>query len=170
MTDTRSPVLSPPLPGSAWALAWSCLSGQVVLVADRGLRHSEPALVLISMVLGAVLVAWVSAGVLRARIVPLALAWVLLVISLVGAAFEVVDGGIDDPFVLLNLATAVAAVVALGRFCTSDYVRIQRSRPAAARPPIGGLLAIAVVVGLLGGLVATADGSGSGVHVNLHAG
>jgi UDP-N-acetylmuramyl pentapeptide phosphotransferase/UDP-N-acetylglucosamine-1-phosphate transferase len=130
--------------------------GQAVALADRGFSRSDALFVLVSMALSALVVGWVSAGVLRGRTGRLVVVWLLFGVALLLGILGAVD---DLPGLsvvgVLQVAVLVAQPVALAVFCSSDYFRRQRSRPSPARKPsIGALVLVAVVVGALGGLTA----------------
>jgi len=146
------------LPGSAWVLAWLFLADQVVGVVQRGLSRSDAVWVALSVVLTAVVVRWFAAGVLRARTGRLVVVWVLLALVLL---FSLLSGD------LLALAFAAAELAALGAFSSTDYFRRQRSRHDATSWDLGGLLAIAVVVGVLGGITAPVDGNDAPMHLRI---
>ncbi|MDN4163501.1 hypothetical protein [Nocardioides abyssi] len=153
-------------PASAWVLAWSSVAVQMATLADRGTAGEESALV--SVPIGALLVAWVSAGVVRGRMVRTCLAGVILLLVVVGGVLDLVAGPSA-----LELAGTAAACVALGAFVSyvrSDcYARLRADRRTALPTGFTGLVVLAVVVGALGGLtapVATAD-QGSGVHLRI---
>jgi hypothetical protein len=55
------------VPQSAWVLGWACLAGQVASLVERGATDGDSAL--FSVPLSALVVAWVSHGVLRARMI-----------------------------------------------------------------------------------------------------
>lgn len=117
-------------PASIWVVAWASLVGQVLALADRGPNDSD--VVAVSAVIGAVVVGWVSAGVVRARTVRLVLAWVVLVLSALAGTIEVVS---SDPSTswFLTLASLVATVVALAglnAFRGTEWYRWHRTRPA----------------------------------------
>ncbi|MQW74956.1 hypothetical protein GHK92_03645 [Nocardioides sp. dk4132] len=97
---------------------------------------------------------------IRARTVRLVVAWIVLVLSFFVELVGIVD--LDDlgqaTLHVLGLTTSVLALVALARFHGSQWFAWQRANPSAgAGIPIGKLLTIAVLVGVLGGLVAPAD-------------
>jgi heme A synthase len=150
-------------------LAWVCLLGQVVSLAERGFSRSGELSVLLSMLLSALVVGWVSAGVLRGRTGRLVLVWILFVAGLVLGFFGVLEELSRVPaLAVLQLAVLVAQVVVLAVFCQSDYVRRQRARPSPAREPsIAALVLVAVVVGLLGGLTAAPDGGSRPPQVRI---
>ena len=77
MTDLPSERDLDRLPTSAWVLGWTCLLAQVLALAERGVSRSDPFWVVLSMVLGALVVGWVSSGVLCARTGRLIVAWLV---------------------------------------------------------------------------------------------
>lgn len=150
---------TPPLPISIWVVALASMAGQTVLLVQQGVRDDEVSLVL-SVVLGALLVGYVSAGVVRARTVRLTLAWVVMVLSLIAELVALIS--IDDlgqaPLVVLSVATTVVALAALARFHRTDWYAWQRTRPSVHDGvPIRQLVAIGVLVGVLGGLAVPVD-------------
>lgn len=156
----EQPSATPPLPRSIWVVAWASLAGQAVLLVRQGGRLGDEASLALSVVLGALLVGYVSAGVVRARTVRLVLAWVVLmlgvIVGLVGLA------SVDDPgqtaLALLSLATTAVALAGLARFHRSDWYAWQRRKPSTHEgAPIGQLVAIGVLVGVLGGLTGPVD-------------
>jgi hypothetical protein len=163
MTDLRvTPGLPslPGLPASAWCLGATSLAGQVLALADRGLSRSEEPWVLVSVALSALVVSWVSAGVLRARTGRLVVAWlvlgVVLLFSVVGTLSQLPT---PSGVAALGFALSLVQLVALAMFCRSDYFRRQRSHSwPGTEPSIAGLVLIAVLVGVLGGLTAPAGG------------
>ena len=153
------------LPRSAWLLAWSCLAGQLLLVTRSGLASSD--LVIVSMVVGGLVVGWVSAGVLRARTVRLWLASVLFILALGVDLVALVDGADDLLLRVASLVTSVVQLAALVVFCRTEWFAWQRGRPPVEHgPPIGSLVTIGVVVGVLGGLAEPAD-DGFNVEINV---
>ena len=80
----EQPDARPPLPKSIWMVAWASLAGQVALLVQRGGRNDDGVSLFLSAVLSALLVGYVSAGVVRARTFRLVLAWVVLVLSVIG--------------------------------------------------------------------------------------
>lgn len=146
------------LPDSAWVLGWLFLGGQVVQILQRGFNQSGPAWVVLSVVLTAVVVRWFAAGVLRARTGRLVVVWILLSLGLL---FSLLGGD------LLVTAFTAAQLVALGVFSSTDYFRIQRTRNDATSVEIGGVLVLAVVVGILGGLTAQSDGDNPPIQLRV---
>lgn len=86
------------VPGSAWVLGWACLAGQVASLFQRG--PTDVLSALISVPLSALVVAWVSSGVLRARTVRTCLAVILLLLMalafVVGALGGLTAAPADD--------------------------------------------------------------------------
>lgn len=154
------PDATPPLPRSIWVLAWASLAGQVLLVVRHGGRSDDDLSQVLSMVLGALLVGYVSAGVVRGRRLRVLLAWVVLTLSLIGGVVEVAsvdDLGRAAPAVVALAASAVS-LVALATFCRSDWYSWQRTRPTPdVGPSTGRLVVIGVLVGALGGYVGMVD-------------
>lgn len=151
---------TPPLPQSIWVIAWASLAGQAVPLVEQGGRSDDEISLLVSVVLGGLLVGYVSVGVIRARAIRLGLAWVVLVLSLIGEIGDLVS--IDDPgqatVAVFSLATTVVSLGALARFHRTDWFAWQRTRPSASEgPSIAGLVAVAVLVGVLGGLAGPVD-------------
>lgn len=68
------PAATPPLPRSIWLVAWASLAGQAVVLVQRGGRLDVAVSLFGSVVLGALLVGYVCAGVIRARTVRFVLA------------------------------------------------------------------------------------------------
>ena len=107
------------------------------------------------MVLGALLVGFVSAGVVRARRVRIVLAWVVLALGFIGGLADLIS--VDDlgqvaPAVLALAASAVC-LLGLARFCR-DWYAWQRTRPSAREgASISQLVVIGVLVGALDGYV-----------------
>ena len=166
---TEQPRATPPLPTSIWVVAWASLAGQVLVMFRQGGRHGDEVSLVVSVVLGALLVGYVSAGVVRARTVRLVLAWVVLVLSLIGELFSL--GSVDDlgqaALAVLSLATTVVALAGLARFRRTPWYAWQRSKPPAHEgAPIGQLVAIGVLVGVLGGLTGPVD---DGLDVRINA-
>ncbi len=156
----EQPGATPPLPRSIWVVAWASLAGQAVLLVRQGGRLDDEVSLVLSVVLGALLVGYVSAGVVRARTVRLVLAWVVLVLSVIGELVGLVS--VDDlgqaALAVLSLATTAVALAGLARFRRTDWYAWQRTKPSAPEgAPIGQLVAIGVLVGVLGGLTGPAD-------------
>ncbi len=160
---------TPPLPRSIWVVAWASLAGQMVLLVQQGVRFDDEVSLIVSIVLGALLVGYVSAGVVRARTVRLVLAWVVLVLSLLG---EVVGlAWVDDlgqaTLALLSLVTTVAALAGLARFRRTDWYAWHRTKPSAHEgPSIAQLVAIGALVGMLGGVAGPVD-DGRDMRINV---
>ena len=164
----RQPGITPSLPTSIWVVAWACLADQALLLVSQGDRLQDDAALLVSVVLGSLLVGYVSAGVVRARTVRTVLAWLVLVLSLIGGlvALLTVDDAGQAVLAGLSLTTTVVALAALARFRRTDWYSWQRSKPSTDHgASIGGLVAIGVLVGALGGLIGPVD---SGLDVRLH--
>lgn len=156
---------APPLPRSIWVVAWGSLTSQVLLLVDRGVALDNSVGVALSVAVGALVVGCVSSGVVRARTVRSTLALVVLglgaVAELVGFLSYPAEGVLDTPLVLVTVVVFGAMVA----FRRSDWYAWQRTRPPGdAGAPVGRLIALGVLVGLLGGMVAPAD---AGLDVRL---
>ena len=160
---------TPPLPTSIWVVAWACLADQALMLLSQGGRVLDAVSLLVSVVLASLLVGYVSAGVVRARTVRTVLAWCVLVLSLIGGlmALLTVDDVGQATLAGLSLATTVVALAALARFRRTDWYSWQRSQPSPDHgASIGGLVAIGVLVGALGGLIGPVD-DGLDVRFNV---
>ena len=145
---------APPVPTAAWALAWSCLADQVLVLGERGAQSSGTGM-LVSVLIGAVVVAWVSNGVLTARRGRLVLVWAVFVLAaiLYGAAlFDASVAGASD-WRFVHFASSLVQLACLAWFTNTEYFAWQRSRPHATGPGLGGLILVAVLVGALGGVI-----------------
>lgn len=142
-----------PLPQAAWGLAWVSLADQVLILAERGSKGADDSAVLLSMVVGTVVVGWFVAGVLRARPIRSFVVWAVLLLALVGYAVLAFDG-FASGWTWIHLISTAVQVFLLWAFCRTAYYRQQRLDPRVG-PPLGGILAIAIVVGALGGLTAS---------------
>lgn len=158
---------TPPLPRSIWVVAWASLAGQAVMLLLQGGRIGDGLSLALSVLFGALLVGYVAAGVVRARTVRLVVAWVVLVLS---AGVELVSlVSVDDAgevvLGILSLATTALALAGLGRFRHSEWYAWQRTRPSTREgAPIGQLVAIGALVGVLGALTGPVD---DGVDVQV---
>jgi peptidoglycan/LPS O-acetylase OafA/YrhL len=141
-------------------VALASLAGQALLLVREGVRLDDEVSLVLSVVLGAFLVGYISAGVVRARTVRLVLAWVVLVLGLVVELVGVVsvDGPRQGALVVFSLATTAVALAGLARFHRTDWYAWQRKKPPAHDgAPIGQVVAIGVLVGVLGGLIGPVD-------------
>ena len=103
---------------------------------------------------------YVSAGVVRARTVRLAVAWVVLVLSLIAEFVGLlsVDDLREAALVAFSLATTALALAGLARFRRTEWYAWQRTKPSAHEgAPVGQLVAMGVLVGVLGGLIGPVD-------------
>lgn len=157
---TDQPLEAPP---AAWALACACLGGQVLMLAEQG-AQSEDA-ILGSMLLGALVVGWVAHGVLTGRTVRLAFVWILFVVAAIANTVGVVDHLTGWGFV--HLVASVAQLACLAWFTRTDYFAGQRAKPRHQRPPLGALIAVAIVAGALGGVIGATDSSPTHVQVDF---
>ncbi len=139
------------LPLAAWLLAWSFLGGQLVTAAVNGFQD-ESAWPL-SILLGAVLVAFFSYGVLRARMVRTVLVGVLLGVGALAELAGVLAGNERE---LLALAVTGVQLACFVWFVRSPWFAWQRGRPEGG-PSLAPLMGMAVAVGVLGGLVGATD-------------
>jgi hypothetical protein len=159
--EVAHPGATPPLPKSIWVVAWASLAGQAVLLLQQGGRLDDEVSLAGSVVLGALLVGYVAAGVVRARTVRVVLAWVVLVLSVVGELVGLVS--VDDLgqglLLTFSLTTTALALGGLASFRRTDWYAWQRTTPPAHEgAPIGQLVAIGLLVGVLGGLARPVDG------------
>ncbi len=156
------------MPAAAWALGVSCLVDQLLLLGEVGAKEPDDGM-LLSMAIGALATGWVAAGVLRGRTVRLVIAGVVLVLGLLGDGIECVDGGTDGPFgwAGVHFVASAVSVAALLWFTRSDYFTWRRRSPRADGPSLAPLVAIAVLVGVVAGLVNTPETTGIWVHVDL---
>ena len=165
----EQPGATPPLPRSIWVVALASLASQAVLLVRPGGRLDDEVSLVLSVVLGGLLVGYVSAGVVRTRTVRLVLAWVVLVLGVIGELVGLAS--VDDlghaALAVLSLATTAAALAGLARFRGTDWYAWQRTKPSAHEgAPIGQLVAIGVLVGVLGGLTGPV-GDGLDVRVSV---
>lgn len=167
---TDAPSSTPPLPTSIWVLAGASLASQVATVALRGIKAENEVSLVGSVLLGVVLVWFFSVGVIRARMVRVVIVWIVLVLSGIAELIGVVDPDDANAFAraLIGLVTTVVSIAALERFRHTDWYAWQRTKPPTDQgESISGLVAIAVAVGALGGLVGPAE---DGFRVELNAG
>lgn len=158
--EAGHPGAAPALPWSIWVVAWASMAGQTVLLVQQGLRRDDAVSLFGSALLGALLVGYISAGVIRARTVRLVIAWVVLVIvSIIDLVdlFSVDDSG-KSALLVVSLATTVVVLAGLATFHRTDWCAWQRTKPSVHDgAPIGRLVAISVIVGVLGGLAVPVD-------------
>ena len=167
MTDQPAqPAL--PVPTAAWALAWSCLAGQVLLLGERG-ADSSAVEMLVSALIGAVLVVWIANGVLTARTGRLLLVWAIFVLAalLYGVALldASVAGASDWRFV--SFASSLVQLACLAWFTNTEYFAWQRSRPQAGAAGLGGLILVAVLVGALAGVIGAPEDAPVRFQINV---
>ena len=163
----------PPLPLAAPAVAALGLVGQLLLLADDGLRPLNGGTP-VSMVLTSAVVAWVSYGVLTGRTVRRVLALVLLglaaVVDAVDLLLAVVGSGGVDGWDVLYLIASVAMFGALVALVRSPYDAWQRRHHDGSVPGVGLVVVLAAVTGLLGPVAGPSPESGRGFHVQLNLG
>ena len=167
MTDQPArPAL--PVPTAAWALSWSCLADQVLVLGERGARSSATGM-LVSALIGAVVVAWISNGVLTARRGRLVLVWAIFVLSAILCGVALIDasvaGASDWRFV--HFASSLVQLACLAWFTNTEYFAWQRSRPQAAAAGLGGLILVAVLVGALGGVIGAPEDAPLRFRINV---
>jgi hypothetical protein len=153
------------VPRSAWVLGWACFAGQVAALLARGTTDADSAL--LSVPLSALVVGWVSYGVLRARLVRTWFAGILLGISaLLGGVGLLLEPSPANLVAVATSAVAFAALLAYTR--TAAFARL-REDPRALGQAFGPLVALAVTVGALGGLTLAPgdDRQGSGFNVRI---
>ena len=150
------------LPSSMWWFAWSFVVGQVLELGRRG-AQSEDNWVL-SALLGAVLITFISHGVLRARWVRLSLVVLLIGLS---AILELVSL-VAEPsgWTASALALSLVQAVLLYRYIQSDWFEHQRQRLPGG-PSLTPILAVAALVGVLGGVLGAEQAvAGAGTDVS----
>lgn len=150
-------------------VAWASMASQAVLLLQQGVRSDKASRVL-SVFLGALLVSYVSVGVVWARTVRLVVAWVVLVLSLIT--------GLVSLALLDDLGQAPARDGPLARdhhggdgrtreVLPHRLVRLAAHETVCPRHPrIGQLVAIGLLVGVLGGLAASVD-AGFNVRISV---
>lgn len=160
-------VVAQPLPTSIWVVAWSSLAGQMAMLLERGVRSDDGFSLAGSMLLGALVVGYMSAGVVRARTIRCVVAFVILVLGTISEAvalFTASDGG-EALLTLLSLALTVVTLTGLVMFRGSEWFAWQRTKPSRDHgASIGGLVLVAVLVGMMGGLIPMHD---DGVNVSI---
>ncbi|WP_244931782.1 hypothetical protein [Nocardioides sp. W7] len=164
------PPLDPgPLPVSAWLLALSCLLTQVWDLLDRGPRTADDVSLWGSMLLGALVVGWLSLGVLLARPLRSALVVVVLLTTVL-VQVEPLLKAVTAADLARALAAVTAALFPLGALAwyrTTSRFAWHRQHPRARTHDVAALAMVGVLVGVLGGL-ATPDPTASfSVQLNL---
>jgi len=152
-----APTSPGPLPMSAVVLALSSLVGQLLVLADEGLRPGEDGVILLNAVLAAVVLGWVASGVLRARGLRTGLAWVTLVLVLAGHVSELIRIP-PTPELTWALTHATITLVQLGAlawFGSSGRAAWERNNRRAPAPDIASLVLVAALVGVLSALTAS---------------
>jgi len=144
----------PAIPTSAWAFGCSFLVSPAVELVRTG-AQDESAWPL-SMLAGVLLVTFFAHGVMRARMVRFWIVVVLIglavVLGILGLLLEPSADG------AASAALSVVQAVLLHRYARSEWFAWQRTRPAGG-PSLVPILAVAALVGVLGGLVgASTDG------------
>ena len=148
----------PPVPASIWWFAWSCVVGQVLELARRGAQSEDnwP----LSMVLGALLVAFISYGVIRARWVRFWLVVVLIGLACILEAVALVDS--PSGWTAFALALSIVQAFLLHRYTTSPLFEHHRQRREGG-PSLAPLVAVAALVGVLGGVLGAEQTVGPGI-------
>ncbi|WP_141014439.1 hypothetical protein [Nocardioides sambongensis] len=160
---------TPPLPRSIWVVAWASLVVQVMILVRQGVRLDDEVSLVASVVIGALVVGYVSAGVVRARTVRLVVAWVVLLLGVAAGIAGLVSAGDPAEVVLsaTSLAATGAAIGGLAAFHRTAWFDWQRTRPSTDEGArIGRLVAIGLLVGVLGGLIGPVD-NGLDVRINV---
>ena len=140
-----------PLPGVIWAFAWSFVVSQGLALATVGAK-SEGDEVALSALLGVAVVTLFAHGVLRAGLVRF---WVVVVLLVLGAVVDLVQLVEQlDAAVLARFALSVVQLYLLNAYSGTEWFRWHR-RHRRAGPSVAGPLLIAVVVGVMVGLVDT---------------
>ena len=154
MTTYDATVLDePPVPSSIWWFAWSFVVGQVLELGRRGAQSVDdwP----LSMMLGAALVAFVSHGVLRVRWVRF---WLVVVLIALAAVLELVAlVRAPSGWTAVAATLTVVQVVLLRRYTQTEWFEHQRQR-RSHRASLGPILAVAALVGILGGVLGAEEG------------
>ena len=143
-----------PVPTAAWALAWSCLADQVLVLGERGAKASTTGM-LVSALIGAVVVAWIAKGVLTARRGRLILVWAMFVLASILCGVALIDASVagTSGWRFVHFASSLVQLACLAWFTNTKYFAWQRSRPKTAAAGLGGLILVAVLVGALGGVI-----------------
>lgn len=148
-----SPTDAPPapqqqIPPVLWAFALSYLVSQLMNLAYYGTRSGQS--VILSVLLGAVIVTLVSYGVVRAR--PVAF-WFVAVLVVLALVFELIGlSGGADLWDGVNVLISGAQVALLYAYRKTEWYVWQRTKPSDG-PSLVPVLAIAALVGVLGGVV-----------------
>ena len=148
--DTHGDTATQTLPWSVWALAWSSVVGQVLTLLRHGVKD-DPDWVG-SAILGVAVVTFLAHGVLRAR---RARFWLVYGLLVVGAVVQLLLVPADLGAVL-DLVLVVVHLGLLELYRRSAWFRWQRTRPAGG-PSLVPILLLAVVVGVLAGVIEQHD-------------
>jgi hypothetical protein len=160
---TRHQPFPPPLPVWAWGVGVLSVLGELAFIGEAGVRSGNPGLP-VSMVLTALATVWVSYGVLAGRSSRTVVAIAVMGLSAVAASWRFFAGAGHPGWALTQAALALAAPAALVALMRSPYYSWQRTHHDTSAVPIGGVLALAAVAGLLGPLSGP-DQDHDGVHV-----
>ena len=160
-TDTVPAVHA--VPPSLWALGWSSVAGQVLVLAERG--PQDPSRWAGSVLLGVVLVPLIVHGVVRARPIRF---WFVVVLLCLAPLFGIIGLVVDPSWwdaVVVGLGMVQLAL--MRDYHASEWFAWQRTRPSTG-PSIVPILLVAVLVGALGGVIgAPSDGPGVNTHVSV---
>ncbi|MFL6106554.1 MAG: hypothetical protein ACJ72L_06305 [Marmoricola sp.] len=150
------------VPESAWVLGWLFLAEQAIRLALDGVGENN--VILVSAIISALLVAWFSYGVLTARPVRGMIVLVLMWLASIALAITF----LTDPSIanLGALAVTVVQLIALLAFRKTPYFAWQRTRPHRNVAGLEPLIWMAVVVGVLGGIIGS-GGGGLGLTLNF---
>lgn len=161
--DPVPPTYDPlPVPISAWLLGWSFVAGQVLDLVVRG-TQPESAWPL-SIPLGVLIVVFISHGVMRARMIRFWFVVVLMVLAVVlGLVGLVVEPTVDGA---LSWVLSLAQARLLWTYAHTQWFGWQRTR-ASGGPSLVPILAVAALVGALGGLIGPAEGTDTGLESHL---
>lgn len=153
---------APVVPTSAWALAWSFVLGQVLVLVERGTQQQSS--MPLSILLGVALVVFFSHGVMRARLIRFGFVVLLTGLAVVlGLAGLVVE---PSAWGAVSWLMSVAQAWLLWTYAQSPWFAWQRTRPSGG-PSLAPILAVAVVVGVFAGVLGSADVGGTGIDSEL---
>jgi hypothetical protein len=158
----------PPLPVWAWGVGILSVLGELAFIGEAGVRSGNPGMP-ISMVLTALATVWVTYGVLAGRTTHLVVALLVMGVVAVAASWRFLEGTGHPGWALAQALLALAAPAALVALVRSPYHAWQRTRHDLSEVPIGGVLLLAAVSGLLGPLSGP-DHDRPGMHVVVGSG
>jgi hypothetical protein len=156
------------LPSVAWTFGLTWVVDGVLQLLRRGVNDSDGLALVASAVLSAAVVTWFAAGVLRARGFRLVVVWIAIVLGGLLELLALADADFMDLSLWVMLAVTAAQVVTLRELTRTPYFHAQQAQRGRVPVDLGGLLAVAVLVGVMGGMTAPATGSdGQSIHVGL---